>query len=163
MLRAVVSLTLCYFTVGGAGVQPVLNVIAEPPSVVDSVDFADAFHDVSVAAGKLARHAGERQHALDASVAAMLASQVPRSSVPDGTRPVALLEANSDSGSEGTPQLHIQPPMQNDEDVLAELDGVMQASQTNRKVADEIFAGDKQRMLDTEKAELRRIIREVFA
>ena len=53
--------------------------------------------------------------------------------------------------------------MQDDADVLTELDGIMQAEQAKRKLADEIFAGDKQRMLDIERAELRRIIRDVFA
>ena len=52
--------------------------------------------------------------------------------------------------------------MQDDADVLNELDGIMQAEQAKRKLADEIFAGDKQRMLDIERAELRRIIRDVF-
>ena len=59
--------------------------------------------------------------------------------------------------------LHAQPPAQSDQDVLMELDGVMQAEEAKRKLADDIFAGDKQRMLDVEKAELRRIIREAFA
>ena len=48
------------------------------------------------------------------------------------------------------------------EDVLVELDSVMQAEQAKRKIADEIFAGDKQRMLDIERAELRRIIRDAL-
>ena len=163
MLRAAVFVVLRCCSGAVAGVQPVLNVIAEPALAADSVEFTDAFRDVSVAAGELARHAGERRQALDESVGALMASQVLRSSSAKGTQPMALLGADSVSATGGIPELHILPPAQNDEDVLAELDGVMQGEQAKRKLADELFAGDKQRMLDIEKAELRRIIRDVFA
>ena len=76
---------------------------------------------------------------------------------------MALLEEIAGSVAGGTPELHILPPVQDDADVLTELDGIMKAEQAKRKLADEIFAGDKQRMLDIERAELRRIIRDVFA
>ena len=162
MFRASVSVVLCCCSGVVVGVQPLLNVIAEPPSAIQNVDSADAFDEVSVVAGALARHAVERQEALDESVGAMLASQAPTSSSAKGTRPLALLEEISGSVAGGTPELHIQPPVQDDADVLTELDGIMQAEQAKRKLADEIFSGGKQRMLDIERAELRRIIRDVF-
>ena len=144
--------------------QPVLNVIAEPPLAAEGGEFTDAFGDVSAVAAELVRHAGERQEALDKGVGAMLGSHAPISRSAMGARPLALLDRTSASVSGGdTPVLHSQPPAQSDQDVLMELDGVMQAEEAKRKLADDIFAGDKQRMLDVEKAELRRIIREVFA
>ena len=163
MFSATVSVWLCCCSVVVvAAVQPVLNVIAEPSSVTDGVEFADAFHDVSAVAGKLARHADEQRQALDESVGAMLLSQAPASNSAKVTRPLAFLGANPDSASGAAPELHIKPPAQDDADVLIELDGIMQAEQAKRKLANEIFAGDKQRMLDIEKAELRRIIRDVL-
>ena len=140
-----------------------LNVIAEPPLAAENKAFSNGFREVSLVAAKVARHAGERQQALDESVGAMFVSEAPTLSAATGSRPVALLEAHSAVDSGETPELHILPPVQADRDVLTELDGVMQAEQAKRKLADEIFAGDKQRMLDVEKAELRRIIRQVLA
>ena len=161
MFRASVTVVLCCCSGVVVGVQPLLNVIAEP--AIQNFDSADAFDEVSLVAGALARHAVERQEALDESVGAMLASQSPTSSSAKGARPLAWLGEISGSVAGGTPELHIQPPVQDDADVLTELGGIMQTEQAKRKLADEIFAGDKQRMLDIERAELRRIIRDVFA
>ena len=160
MFRAIVYLLLSRCSGSDAGAQPVLNVIAEPPLVADGRELAQGFREVSLAAAKLSRHAREKQQILADSFGAMLAAEVPAVT---GAKPVALLDAGSASDSPATPELHIYPPVQDDRDVLAELDAVMQAEQAKRRLADEIFAGDKQRMLDVEKAELRRIIREVFA
>ena len=143
--------------------QPVLNVIAEAPLSAESFDATDAFSNVSAVAAGLVRHAREREQVLEDGVASMLASKARRLSASNGIRPLALLGARAAAGSAATPELHIQPPVQTDEDVLMELDGVMQAEQAKRKIANEIFSGDKQRMLDIERAELRRIIRDALS
>ena len=118
---------------------------------------------MSAVAAKVARHAAEQQQVLGDSLGRILASQARTASSSAGDRPVAMLEATSATDSGSTPELYIHPPVQEDRDVLMELDGVMAAEQAKRRLADEIFAGDKQRMLDVEKSELRRIIRNVFA
>ena len=122
-----------------------LNVIAEPPLASGSFGSADAFRDVSAVAAGLVRHAREREQAVQEAVGAVLASNASQLSLFNVIQPVALLAAQPASVSASTPELHIQPPVQSDEDVLVELDGVMQAEQAKRKIADEIFAGDKQR------------------
>jgi len=163
MCRGTVFLFVCCCAGAHGGAQSVLNVIAEPPLAAENGAFANGFREVSVVAAEVARHAGERRQALDESVGAMFVSEAPAQRAATRSRPVALLDASSASDSGDTPELHILPPVQDDRDVLTELDGVMQAEQAKRKLADEIFAGDKQRMLDVEKAELRRIIHAVFA
>ena len=164
MFRVIYFSFLCGCHGAFASAQPVLNVIAEPPVAAESSGAADAFGDVSAAAAGLIRHAREREQVLEDGVGAMLASKAPPSSVSQRIRPVAMLAAKSAAvaHSADTPELHILPPVQKDEDVLIELDGVMQAEEAKRKLADEIFSGDKQRMLDIERAELRRIIRDVL-
>ena len=163
MLRGTVSVLIFGCAGAHGSAQPVLNVIAEPPLAVERREFANDLREVSVIAANVARHAGERRQAMDEHVGAMFVSEAPTLSAAAGSRPVALLGAGSALDSGHTPELHILPPVQDDRDVLAELDTLMQAEQAKRKLADEIFAGDKQRMLDVEKAELRRIIRDVFA
>ena len=153
---------LCCCHGASASAQPVLNVIAEPPLASGSFGSADAFRDVSAVAAGLVRHAREREQAVQEAVGAVLASNASQVSLFNAIQPVALLAAQPAAVSASTLELHIQPPVQNDEDVLVELDGVMQAEQAKRKIADEIFAGDKQRMLDIERSELRRIIRDAL-
>ena len=153
---------LCCCYGASASAPPVLNVIAEPPSAAGSFGSADAFRDVSAVAAGLVRHAREREEAVQQAVGAVLALNASQLNIFNGIHPVALLAAQPAAVSANTPELHIQPPVQNDEDVLVELDSVMQAEQAKRKIADEIFAGDKQRMLDVERAELRRIIRDAL-
>ena len=139
---------------------PVLNVIAEAPLAAESSVATDAFGDVSAVAAGLVRHAREREQVLEDGVASMLASNASSFTVSNEIRPAAFLAAKAAAVSADTPELHIQPPVQEDEDVLIELDGVMQTEEAKRKIADELFSADKQRMLDIERAELRRIIRE---
>ena len=54
--------------------------------------------------------------------------------------------------------LNVRPPVEDEHEVALELDGVMSLEEAKRKVADAIFAGDKQRMLDVEREELQRIV-----
>ena len=162
MFRAMYLSLLCCCHGASASAQPVLNVIAEPRLAAGSVGSADAFGDVSAVAAGLVRHAREREQALQDGVGAVLGSNASQLSHLNWIRPIAMLGAQSAAVPANTPELHIQPPVQKDEDVQAELDGVMQVEQAKRKIADEIFAGDKQRMLDIERAELRRIIRDAL-
>ena len=124
-----------------------IPLIAVVPAVIQVVADEDSWDASAVAAQELPIIAGHSKAGID-----VLITVVP-----------TVVHAFTCVDSGDTPELHVLPPVQDDRDVLAELDGVMQAEQAKRKLADEIFAGDKQRMLDVEKSELRRIIREVLA
>ena len=59
--------------------------------------------------------------------------------------------------------VNLLPPRIDDHEVGVALDDVMRLGEAHRVAAEEIAAGDQQQMLDIERAEIHRIVREAFA
>jgi hypothetical protein len=59
--------------------------------------------------------------------------------------------------------LNLLPPRIDDHEAGAALDDVMRVGEAHRVAAEEIAAGDQQQMLDIERAEIRRIVRDGLA
>merc|ERR1719476_896822 len=57
-------------------------------------------------------------------------------------------------------QLNLRPPEENVKDVEESLDAVMQQEEGKRQSAENVYASDKQRMLNVEKAKVRAIVHE---
>jgi hypothetical protein len=55
--------------------------------------------------------------------------------------------------------INVKPPQEEDGDVFMALDGVMRDAESARSTANAEFAEGKRRMLEAERAELRRIVR----
>jgi hypothetical protein len=55
--------------------------------------------------------------------------------------------------------INVKPPQEEDGDVFMALDGVMRDAESARSAANAEFAEGKRRMLEAERAELRRIVR----
>lgn len=55
--------------------------------------------------------------------------------------------------------INVKPPQEEDGDVFLALDGVMRGAESARSAADAEFAEGKRRMLEAERAELRRLVR----
>ena len=125
---------------------PVANVIAEPPVPTAEVKSSGAFAAVAAVAHEVERRGALRANTLRERVGAMLSK----------VSSVAAVPARPASASVVT--LNVRPPVEDEHEVAMELDGVMSLEEAKRKVADAVFAGDKQRMLDVERAELQRIV-----
>ena len=54
--------------------------------------------------------------------------------------------------------INVKPPQEEDGDVFMALDGVMRDAESARSAANDEFAEGKRRMLEAERAELRRIV-----
>ena len=126
--------------------SPVVNVIAEPPVPTDRVDSSGALDAVTDVAHEVERRSALRAQTMRERVGAMLSK----------VSSVAAVPARPASTSVVT--LNVRPPVEDEHEVALELDGVMSLEEAKRKVADAIFAGDKQRMLDVEREELQRIV-----
>ena len=125
---------------------PVVNVIAEPSVPTERVDSSGALDAVAAVAREVERRGALRAQTLRERVGAMLSK----------VSSVAAVPARPASTSVVT--LNVRPPVEDEHEVALELDGVMSLEEAKRKVADAIFAGDKQRMLDVEREELQRIV-----
>ena len=125
---------------------PVANVIAEPPVPTAEVNSSGAFAAVAAVAHEVERRGALRAKTLRERVGAMLSK----------VSSVAAVPARPASASVVT--LNVRPPVEDEHEVAMELDGVMSLEEAKRKVADAVFAGDKQRMSDVEGAELQRIV-----
>lgn len=55
--------------------------------------------------------------------------------------------------------INVKPPQEEDGDIFLALDGVMRDAESARSAANAEFAEGKRRMLEAERAELRRIVR----
>ena len=59
--------------------------------------------------------------------------------------------------------INVKPPREDDAVVMSQLDQVTRETRAAQEAANEAFAEGKRKMLDAEKAELRRIVRNAFA
>ena len=71
-------------------------------------------------------------------------------------------EARGGGSARDTYTLNLHPPEESVADVKASLDAIMAAEKAKLHEADELFSGEKARMLAVEKAELAQIVREAF-
>ena len=157
---------------GAGGVQPFSAMsLASGAGVVPEQGADVRVHVPSVAFG-----AGERAawlSELQSGVAALAAVERGQAASEERARGVArevgfahgssFVAGRAVADGSGEYVLNLVPPHIDDHEAGAALDDVMSLGEAHRVAAEEVAAGDQQQMLDIERAEIRRIVREAFA